>query len=136
VTFVDANIFLRVLTRDDPPRTEACEAFFDKLEEGSLSANTTEIVVAEVVYILSSSRWFRMPAHEITDLLRPIIALSSLRIPGKETIQRALNIYADYPFLDFEDALIIAHLERSGSEDLMSYDRHFDRVPGVHRIEP
>ena len=136
MTFVDTNIFLRLLTRDDPPRTAACEAFFNQLEEGSLTATTTEIVVAEIVYILSSSRWFRLPAQEIIERLRPLIALSNLRIPGKETIQRALNIYAAYPFLDFEDALIIAHLGRSGSEDLMSYDRHFDRVPGIQRIEP
>lgn len=77
-----------------------------------------------------------MPAPEVAARLEPVFSLPGLHIQGKERIKHALDLYAAYPFLDFEDALIIAHLERSGSEELMSYDRHFDRVPGVHRIEP
>ena len=77
-----------------------------------------------------------MPAPEIAALLEPVFSLTGLQIQGKERIRHALGLYAAYPFLDFEDALIVAHLERSGSDELMSYDRHFDRVPGVQRIEP
>ncbi|CAN5130136.1 hypothetical protein BH23CHL1_BH23CHL1_11440 [soil metagenome] len=136
MTFVDTNVFLRALTRDDPVRADATEAFIRKLADGSARATTSEIVIAEIVYILSSSRWFQMPAPQVAALLEPLFSLTGLQIQGKERIKHALDLYAAYPFLDFEDALIIVHLEQSGSDELMSYDRHFDRVPGVQRIEP
>lgn len=49
---------------------------------------------------------------------------------------RFLDIYSSYPFLDFEDALAIAHMERQGIKELWSYDRDFDRIPEVKRVEP
>lgn len=40
-----------------------------------------------------------------------------------------------YP-LDFEDALIVAHMERQGIAKLISYDRGLDQVAGIRRLEP
>ena len=38
--------------------------------------------------------------------------------------------------MDFEDALIVAHMERQAVRVLYSYDRDFDQVQGVNRQEP
>jgi len=38
--------------------------------------------------------------------------------------------------LDFEDALVIAQMERQKITDLYSYDRGFDKVSGITRHEP
>lgn len=69
-------------------------------------------------------------------MLEPVVSLSGLRIQGKERVLRALDVYATHPFLDFEDALIVAQLERVAGQHVMSYDRGFDRVATIVRREP
>lgn len=48
---------------------------------------------------------------------------------------RALDLYAIYP-LDFEDAIILARMERQKITELYSFDRGFDAVAGITRREP
>ena len=54
----------------------------------------------------------------------------------KRVCIRALDLYAQHPFLDFADALGVAHMEARGISEILSYDRDFDRLPGVARVEP
>lgn len=136
VAFLDTNIFVRYITGDDEAKTHACGALFRRLIQGSEIAVTSEVIVAEVVFVLSSKRLYALSAAEITVRLQPLVSIANLRIHGKERVIRALNVYEERPFLGFEDALIVAHLEGSGATQVVSYDRHFDRVPGIQRIEP
>jgi predicted nucleic acid-binding protein len=46
-----------------------------------------------------------------------------------------LDIYAAQG-IDFEDALAIAYMESAGISEIISYDRHFDRIEGITRCEP
>ncbi len=66
----------------------------------------------------------------------PIISLRGLKLPNKRLYLQALDLYAAYPFLDFEDALSVVHMAKDGITDLYSYDSDCDRVPGVRRVEP
>lgn len=47
----------------------------------------------------------------------------------------ALELYAAHD-LDFEDALAVAHMERQDIAEIYSYDRDFDGVAQVGRLEP
>ncbi len=66
----------------------------------------------------------------------PILALRGLHLPHKRACMRALDLYGSTPVLDFEDALAVAHMERLGISEIVSYDRDFDRIEGVYRTEP
>jgi predicted nucleic acid-binding protein len=57
-------------------------------------------------------------------------------MPRKRVYQRALDVWATYPSLDFEDALLVAHMDEQGVHEIVSYDSDFDRIPGITRIEP
>ena len=92
-------------------------------------------MIAEVVYVLSSKRTYNLPRDQIRARLYPLISLQGLRLPQRRTVLRALDLYVAYE-IDFEDALIVAHMERQTIRDLYSYDRDFDQVPGVNRQEP
>ena len=54
--FVDTNIFLRHLTNDDPIKAKACFALFQRAQQKKIAITTSESVIAEVVYVLSSSK--------------------------------------------------------------------------------
>ena len=134
--FVDANIFLRYLTQGDPAKGAACRVLWEQVQRGLELVTTTEAIVAEVCYVLSSPRLYHLGHEEIAARIRPLIALPGLKLRDKRTLLRALSLYGTHSFLDFEDALTIAHMERQGVPEILSYDRDFDRVPGVARVEP
>ena len=66
----------------------------------------------------------------------PILTLRGLRLPHKRIYVRALDLYASSPFIDFEDALAASHMEQRGVTEIVSYDKDFDLVPGLQRVEP
>jgi len=134
--FVDTNIFLRHLTGDDPDKAQACFELFRKVQTGQVTLTTSEIVIAEVVYVLSSTQGgYGLSPAEIRQRLYPLLSLRGLKLPHRRMYLRALDLYASHP-IDFEDAVIAAHMERQKLSELYSYDRHFDRLPQLARLEP
>jgi predicted nucleic acid-binding protein len=136
VKFLDANVFIRVLTKDDPVKAAASLALLERLDSGDDEAVTCEAVIAEVVYVLTSLVTFRLTHEEVRNRFKPLLELRGLRIEHKTSYLRALDLYASAPYLDIEDAIIVAHMEREGWTELVSYDRDFDRVSGPVRAEP
>ncbi len=134
--FVDTNIFLRHLTGDDPKKARACFELFQRADRKEVAITTSEAVIAEIVYVLSSSRQlYTLSREEIRARLYPLLCLRGLKIPYRKVYLRALDLYATYS-LDFEDAVTIAQMERQKITEIISYDRGFDRVPTVKRTEP
>ena len=135
--FLDTNVILRYLTRDDEEKAEACYQLFERASRGEEILVTCEAIVAEVVYVLSSRRaGYHLSRREIAARLFPILSLRGLRLPQKQLYINALNIYASSTALDFEDALAIAHMQHQGITEIISYDRDFDDITGIQRIEP
>ena len=135
--FLDTNIILRFLTRDDETKAKACFELFQKVEQGKEQVLTCEAIIAEVAYVLSSPRGpYHLSHEEIRARLAPILALRGLKLPQKRQHLHALDLYATLPSLDFEDALAVAHMEKRGITKILSYDTDFDRVPEVKRVEP
>lgn len=138
--FLDANIFLRALveplTELDRAKFQACTALFERMAQGEEGARTAESIITEVAYVLRSRAHYGLSPAEIAARLRPMLSIRGLRLSNKRTFMRALDLWEAHPSLDFEDVLTVAHMEHFGDEELLSYDRDFDRVPGVRRTEP
>ncbi len=133
--FVDTNVFIRLLARDDPEKTRRCLELFKRAERGEVSLVTSESVVAEVVYVLSSPSLYHLSRDEVARLLRPILLLRGLKLEHKGSFFTALDLY-ESSNLDFEDCLSVAHLQRARLAGIYSYDRGFDQVPSMERLEP
>lgn len=133
---LDTNIIIRYLTNDDPVKAEACRRLIHAIHSGQEQVQTTESVIAEVVYILSSSKHYHLSHTDVVTNLAPIVQLRRLAIPRKRIIVRALALYRRYTHLDFEDCLNVATVERDTDPEIVSYDRGFDKVPEVRRREP
>lgn len=134
--FLDTNVFIRYLTRDDAQKAAACHALFERLDRGEEVATTCEAIVVEIVYVLSARAHYGLTAEQIRERLAPTLAVPGLRLPEKRVYLRALDILVDHPALDFEDAVLAAHMERMGESELYSYDRDFHRIDGLTRLEP
>ncbi len=64
-----------------------------------------------------------------------VSVIGGLKLAYKGVYTRALELYASSN-LDFADAVIVAHMERVRSTEVISFDQHVDRVPGITRCEP
>jgi predicted nucleic acid-binding protein len=133
--FVDANIFVRLLTGDDPQKAARSLALFQRAQRGEFTLVTSESVVAEVGYVLSSRTTYQIARAAIAAALGPLIADPSLHVEHKESILRSLDLWKDSN-LDFTDCLSAEQVRRADLDGIYSYDRDFDRIPGVRRLEP
>ena len=86
--------------------------------------------------MLTSPRQYALSHEDASARLRPLLSLRGLHLLHKRAYQRALDLFATYPHLDFADALLVAQMERTGEQELYSYDTDFDRLPAVIRREP
>ena len=109
--FVDANVFIRALTQDDPVKSERCIRLFEAAERGEVELFSSESVLAEVVFVLSSRSLYRLPRQEIAALVRPCVEAKGFRMDFKSSILAALDLY-ERSNLDFEDALSVQHVLR------------------------
>ena len=133
--FVDTNIFVRYLTKDDPVKAYACLELFKQAERNETLLFTSETVIAEIAYVLSSPRLYGLTHAQIRERLVPLLTLSGLKMPDKTLCLRALEVYAAHA-VDFEDALAVAHMERQQIAAIYTYDRDYDKISAVQRIEP
>jgi predicted nucleic acid-binding protein len=136
VKFLDANIFLRYLVAGDEKKAKDCFALFQRVKAGDEVVATSEVIVAEVAYVLQSRAHYGLTPAEIGVRMRPLLALRGLKLDHKGACLRALEVWDAHPEIDFEDALAVVHMERQGLMEIYSYDADFDRIVGVTRVEP
>ncbi len=133
--FLDTNILLQHLARENEQKAPGCRDLLLRLERGEEVAVATDIVIFETVYILQSARHYCLSRSRIRQLLEPIIALRGLRLPRKSLYARAFDLYCDTS-VSFADAYNAAYMEGRGITEAYSYDTDFDRIPGISRVEP
>lgn len=131
--FLDTNIFLRHLRADHPEHSPRATAYLMRIERGELKARTADTVIFETVYTLQ--RFYRQPKAAIRDALLPLIELPGIILPGKRRFREVFELYVDLN-LPFADAYHAVLMKRLGSTEVVSFDRDFDRIPDVTRVEP
>ena len=131
--YVDANVFLRLLTDEPPEFAERSAHLFKKLERGEVNLTTDCLVIAEVVWVLQS--FYGYSAAQIAPQLRVILETPHLFVSQKDLLQEALSLY-EQKNIDFTDAFIAARMQQQGIGEIYPWDKDFDRLPQVRRLEP
>jgi predicted nucleic-acid-binding protein len=131
--YVDTNVILRFITGSPADQTSQAKRLFGAAERGEVSLVLDEIVLAESVWVLSSLYKFSKDA--IRDVLQVIIASPGIEMKDEMGALLALTLYADLN-VDFEDALISVHMGQDGIEEIYTFDKHFNRLPGVKPLPP
>ena len=131
--FIDTNLFLRYLTKDDPGKYERCREVFKKAVEGKVSLLTSEIVIAELIWTLLS--YYKVPKAEVIEKVSIIISTPNLHLVDKTIIADSLVLYSQKN-IDFIDAYNALFMKFHGLEKIYSYDEDFDAIEGIEREEP
>lgn len=130
--FLDANIFLRFLTADDKGKAEACRRLVQRAVDGELGLTTHPLILAEVVWVLES--YYRLPRPEIVNKLELIMNTPNLSIADAGAFAQAVSLYSSAG-IDLADCFAAALSMQDGCP-LVSYDRDYDRLEGISRLEP
>ncbi|MCW3489940.1 PIN domain-containing protein [Dethiobacter alkaliphilus] len=133
--FVDTNVFLRFLTKDDPEKAEACMRLFKRAQNGDLVLYTSEMVIAELVWVLQSPKTYNLSPAQIRNILLPLLSLDNLLYNNKNIYPEIFDCFVDFD-VDFIDAYHAVIIKKQSIQEICSYDRHFDKIPGIKRKEP
>ncbi len=132
-SFLDANVIIHFLTGEDGEKAERSLALLRKVENRQETVETSDLVVAEVVWFLSSHQ--RLRPRQVRDLLVRLLAIGGIRLPDKPLVVAALDSFAETG-IDFVDAYNAVVMHKRGLDRIYSYDADFDKVSGITRVEP
>ena len=76
-----------------------------------------------------------MPASAAAEHLMRILDLPGVEVMDEVALRHAVDLWAQGR-LDFADAYLAALAGRVSDSGVLSFDRDFDRVPGVTRVGP
>jgi uncharacterized protein len=129
---VDSNIFMYAAGAHHPFKRRSTH-FLEGVAEGKTEAAVDAETLQEILHRYRSlRRWSE--GCLVYDMVRTIFP-EAIPITG-EIVDRARILLDEYNHLMARDALHAAVAEAHSLGAICSFDRDFDRIQNIHRIEP
>jgi predicted nucleic acid-binding protein len=106
---------------------------FTRIVTGEIVGRLTDVSVFEAVFTLERS--YKQTKAAIRVGLLQVIDEPNLLMANKTRWRRILEMYETHD-LPLGDAMQVDAMQRLGLTEIISWDKDFDRVPGITRIEP
>jgi predicted nucleic acid-binding protein len=120
--FVDANVFIALLNKDDSLHGRATN-LWSELDAAGYILATSNVVVSEAITVLSQ-RASRELAHVLAETMYANTdADIELLYSEKATEQHAYTIFKKTKGISFVDAIILALMDMHDIDHLASFDR-------------
>lgn len=86
-----------------------------------------------MVFVLT---YLKVSKLEIATSLRGWLSLPGVEMLGidLDTVETALDLFIDKN-IKWSDALIAAHMLTQGYQQICTFNKHFNRIPGITRID-
>ncbi len=131
--FLDSNVFLRPIVKDDLQKTKECERLFEKIKKKEIKAFTSNLVLAEIVWV--GLKVYKIKKDELIKAIKGILDFKNLKVINNLNPRLAIEIYEKFR-VKFIDALNASNPQIFKKEVVVvSYDKDFDKI-GVKRKEP
>lgn len=129
--FLDANIFLEVQLNDN--RSEECKDLFYKILKKDMKAVTSDFIAYTCLIQIEN----KSTLDKMNDFIVFLDNLPNLTIvsPSYVVLYRTFEIMRKHK-LDFDDALVISVMNSLNIKELISFDKDFDNIKDIKRIEP
>jgi predicted nucleic acid-binding protein len=130
---IDANVLLRFFLADHPEFFQKAKDFVSRIETGQEEVLLTEMVFAEVVWVLH--KVYFVPRNEISSAFSKVVRFKGIKtLFPKEVFSEALNRYPESR-IDIQD-LFLAALSRVNQATIITLDRTDFRKLDVSFSEP
>jgi len=131
--FLDTNILIRLLTRDDEEKANRALTLLLRVEQGQEIVETSSMVIFETIFLLEKS--YGTARTKIREDMNDLLALRGFRLASKRIYNDALDLYVNKN-ISFADAYNAAFMQSRRIREIYSWDRDFDRLEGITRVEP
>lgn len=121
---IDANIVLRYLLADHPVFSKKAKELFKAAEQGKLKLFLDEVVLAEIVWTLSS--FHKISKVKINDSLRFLLSQDWLFCRRKKLALEALKNFAEKN-IDYIDAWLFSVAQKLNFQ-IGSFDKDFHKL--------
>lgn len=127
--FVDTNVFLRFFVRDVESFYHKARELFEKAENGTIKLNTSDLIIAEIVWVLES--YYSFSKTEIKEIIDAILETRNIKVANHARVKESIMLYASGK-MDFIDAYNIVYIKSMGYKKVATFDtKHFKKVEGV-----
>ncbi len=128
---IDANIFLELLL--DQEKAQKCEEILEKARKGIIQAVVSTFTIDGIALVLEK---YGRKGENIERFLRSLASYKGLMIYTPTMNDRFQAIAHMKTGLDFEDAMTAQSALASNVKEILSFDKHFDKIKNIKRIEP
>jgi uncharacterized protein len=130
--FVDTNVFLRFFVRDVESFYHKAKDLFEKGESGRLKLETSDLVIAEIVWVLES--YYDFSKAEIKEVVETILETKNLKVSNHSRVKEAIDLYSSGK-MNFIDAYNIAYMKSKDFKKVATFDvKHFKNIEGVSNV--
>ena len=125
---IDTNLLVRYFVEDDLQKADAVEKL---LKDPHKNLILLDVTFAETVWVLSS--YYSLEKEQIINNLSALLDIPSI-VANRKVLHKALEYLANHN-ISFIDAYQ-AGFAQAGDLEIYSYDKDFDKLADIRRIEP
>lgn len=117
---LDTNVLVRFLVSDDAAQARKAKALVDQLEDDEARAFVSDVVLCELVWVLTRS--YQFERGEIAAALKQLALARQLRFDAVDNVLRAIAAYENGKG-DFADYVIREHARAAGCDSVHTFDK-------------
>jgi len=129
---IDTNVLVRFFCGEPAPQAQKVRRLVERADAGRLILVVTPVIVAETFYTLES--FYEMDRKDVAEKLGTFLGCRGIEVMERDVTLRALALCANQN-VHFADAYL-ACFALDTNEPVGSFDRGFDKIKGVQRVEP
>ena len=130
--YVDTNIVIRYLTRDDLEKAKQVRQRLIEARKGTLRLIITSFTAIEILFVLRN--YYNIKKYEAIDKLQTFLSPDFIHVERKEVVLEALLLYKTLN-IDFVD-LLNWTIAKDDKAKILSFDKDFDKLTPKLRVEP
>lgn len=121
---IDANVIIRFLLNDHTTHSPIAKSIFLKAQQGKIKIYLDEVVVAEVIWTLSS--FYKVKKMDLVDKIEKLLSQDWIVNPKKNLLLETLNVYLSSK-LDYIDCWVFI-VSKSEGIALETFDKDLKKL--------
>jgi len=130
--FLDTCVPIYAVGKEHPYR-EPCARIVMAAAKGEIDVVIDAEVIQEIAYHFHAIKRRAAGLRLAESFLQIVDTVLPVR---REEAARSLDLQHTHSSLSPRDAIHLAVMEAAGLTRIVTVDRHFDRVPGIERVDP
>ncbi|MBI3398523.1 MAG: PIN domain-containing protein [Deltaproteobacteria bacterium] len=132
--FIDTNVLLRLLIKDDDVKRKACERLLEKAQTKDVTLYVLPVAILEIVWVLE--KYYKLDKKTVRDLAEAILNTAELKIEMEEVFRNALAVYEEKN-IKFADAVMGHWGKEKDISTVYTYDtKDFKKIEGLEVKTP